>query len=216
MAKFTRRWFEVASESKDGHSERPAKRKKKSVKKREPKVQWDVGYIPNNSAFNRCRILIREERIKERRKQEHVLYTVYAIGYEGNERRVIWKIGFSDCVKCAEACALGVIRGDPESACPEHGVWDWEDGARHGCAAVICCLMGIGPRLFRKSSYASRVIYDGVAWRVGNGRLGWESVVKAIDITKRFKWVSSSSSVTELDNMVRMFYAVLKKLTTKK
>jgi hypothetical protein len=216
MAKFTRRWFEVASESKDGHSERPAKRKKKSVKKREPKVQWDVGYIPNNSAFNRCRILIREERIKERRKQEHVLYTVYAIGYEGNERRVIWKIGFSDCVKCAEACALGVIRGDPKSACPEHGVWDWEDGARHGCAAVICCLMGIGPRLFGRSSYASGVIYDGVAWRVGNGRLGWESVVKAIDITKRFKRVSPSSSVTELDNMVRMFYAVLKKLTTKK
>jgi hypothetical protein len=76
--------------------------------------------------------------------------------------------------------------------------------------------MGIGPRLFGRSSYASGVIYDGVAWRVGNGRLGWESVVKAIDITKRFKRVSPSSSVTELDNMVRMFYAVLKKLTTKK
>jgi hypothetical protein len=216
MAKFTRRWFEVVSESKDGHLERPAKRKKKSVKKREPKVQWDVGYIPNNSAFNRCRILIREERIKERRKQEHVLYTVYAIGYEGSKKQVVWKIETFDCAKCAEAYALAVIRGDGNFSCPEDGEWYLEDGSQHGCAAVICCLMGIRRRLFSKSSYASGVIYDGVAWRVGNGRLGWESVVKAIDITKRFKWVSSSSSVTELDNMVRMFYAVLKKLTTKK
>lgn len=60
----------------DAHGKRLSK---ESVRKRKRKVaQWDIAYVPNDSAFRRCRVLIRETAPKE--------FRVYAIGYEGSKR----------------------------------------------------------------------------------------------------------------------------------